>query len=233
MKSPVYNLSLPWIFVQSLLQHSRTTAWVIPKSCNVRRTVSKMTSYDLIVVGGGSAGLTAAKFASHTLKKKTLLIEGQALGGDCTWTGCVPSKSLLASAKAAQLVRKLAIDSSPVDWNQIQQRYRSIQQEIYEKDDSPQALAKKQIDTLEGRATLLSSRTVSVQGKDHSTKEYHATQGIVLCTGATPKPADSIIPGLETVDYITYEQVWDLKELPKRLTVIGGGPVRRRGGGMK
>ena len=192
---------------------------------------SSSSSYDLIVIGGGSAGLTAAKFAANTLQKKTLLIENQVLGGDCTWTGCVPSKSLLASAKAAQLVRKLAVDSSSssrVNWNEIQQRYRSIQQEIYDKDDSPQALAKKQIETVEGRATLLSSRTVSVEYKDQSTKTFEATQGIVLCTGATPKPAETVIPGLETVQFVTYEQVWDLPELPKRLTVVGGGPVRGR-----
>ena len=191
------------------------------------------SSYDLIVIGGGSAGLTAAKFAATTLKKKTLLIENQLLGGDCTWTGCVPSKSLLASAKAAQLVRKLVIDSSSssssslsiVDWKEIQQRYRSIQQEIYDKDDAPQVLAEKQIETIQGRATLSSSKTVTVESKDQSTKIYEARQGIILCTGATPKPAEHVIPGLATVKYVTYEQVWDLPELPQRLTVVGGGPV--------
>lgn len=221
-------------------------------------TKSSSSSFDLIVVGGGSAGLTAAKFASQTLKKSCLLIEGQALGGDCTWTGCVPSKSLLASAKAAQIVRQYmtsSSSSSPSNWSEIQQRFQTIQQEIYEKDDSPEALAKMNIQTVEGMATLTSSRTVSVSvqqqqqqqpGKDPPVMSllFEATQGIVLCTGATPKNAKSLIPGLQlqldgddnddnnqninNVEYITYEEVWKLKELPKRLTVVGGGPVRLR-----
>jgi pyruvate/2-oxoglutarate dehydrogenase complex dihydrolipoamide dehydrogenase (E3) component len=195
--------------------------------------------FDLIVIGGGSAGLTAAKFAAQTLKKSCLLIEGAALGGDCTWTGCVPSKSLLASAKAAQIVRNHMITTSSsststsAKWTDIQQRFRDIQQEIYEKDDSPQVLAKLNIQTQIGMATLTSARTVSVQGGNKDTTEtpppvlFEATQGIVLCTGATPKPANTLIPGLDSsIHYITYEDVWNLKELPKRLTVIGGGPVR-------
>ena len=188
-------------------------------------------AYDIIVIGGGSAGLTAAKFASATLKKRCLLIEGGALGGDCTWTGCVPSKSLLASAKAAQIVRKQmtgSSGSSMADWSAIQQRFQKIQQEIYEKDDSPEALRRMNIDTVEGTASLLSAHEVSVSESqsDKSSVTFEATQGIVLCTGATPKPAASLIPGLDKVEYITYEDVWKLKEIPPRLTVVGGGPVR-------
>lgn len=191
--------------------------------------------YDLIVIGGGSAGLTAAKFCGSTLQKSCLLIEQNAqLGGDCTWSGCVPSKSLLASAKAAQLIRSTSTttSSTTTSWPQVQRRFQKIQQEIYEKDDSPEVLAKMGVETLTGRATLLSSHTVQVEtmdvegGRTGTSIMIQANQGVILCTGASPKPAEQVIPGLDTVNYVTYEGVWFLQDLPKRLTVVGGGPVR-------
>jgi hypothetical protein len=219
-----------WLFISFPSTNALPTA--APRSQSHHTSSSlRMTSpsYDLVVIGGGSAGLTAAKFASRTLKKRCLLIERERLGGDCTWTGCVPSKSLLASAKAAQLVRKQAVQSS-MNWIQIQQRFRDIQQEIYEKDDSPQALAKLGIETLEGTATLLSAHSVKVESSNTNTVQIiEAKEGIIVCTGAKPKLAAERFPGLDTVPFVTYEEVWDLKELPKRLTVIGGGPVSSSG----
>ena len=91
---------------------------------------------------------------------------------------------------------------------------------IYTKDDSPEALARFHVDTLQGKATLISPKTVQVNQDIHVT----AKEGIILCTGATPKRPS--IPGLDTVSYLTYEEVWELDELPKRLTIIGGGPVK-------
>jgi pyruvate/2-oxoglutarate dehydrogenase complex dihydrolipoamide dehydrogenase (E3) component len=117
-----------------------------------------------------------------------------------------------------------------MNWIQIQQRFRDIQQEIYEKDDSPQALAKLGIETLEGTATLLSAHSVKVESSNTNTVQIiEAKEGIIVCTGAKPKLAAERFPGLDTVPFVTYEEVWDLKELPKRLTVIGGGPVSSSG----
>jgi Pyridine nucleotide-disulphide oxidoreductase len=201
-------------------------------------TTTISTCYDLVVIGGGAAGLTAAKFATKTLKKSCLLIEQEGLdklGGDCTWTGCVPSKSLLASAKAAHLLRTQTIrsgrsssSSMEDEWKHIQQRFRNIQQEIYEKDDSPEALATKWgVETMEGTASVLSSHSVQVSSRSSTSRPttIQAKEGIIICTGAKATPPESLVPGLETVNFVTYEDIWNLTELPTRLTVVGGGPV--------
>jgi pyruvate/2-oxoglutarate dehydrogenase complex dihydrolipoamide dehydrogenase (E3) component len=205
-----------------------STLFCFPAAAQALAQATNQHQYDLVIVGGGSAGLTAAKLAGGTMKKSVVIIEQDKLGGDCTWTGCIPSKSLLASAKAAHLARKQAISGNgpPVNFAAIQQRYRTNMQEIYEEDDSPQALAKFNVETISGKALLISQTSVQVTSNE---KEFvvSAKEGIVLCTGASPR-APTNIPGLQDVDYITYEQVWNLKELPKRLTVVGGGPVRTK-----
>ena len=151
-----------------------------------------------------------------------MIIEENKLGGDCTWTGCVPSKSLLASAKAAHLARKQATSSS-VDFKQVKASYRQKRQQIYEEDDSPVALTEFTGETINGRASLTSPNTLLV--KEDGSEDYtvEASEGIILCTGASPTTPN--IPGLHTVDYLTYEDVWELKDLPKTLTIVGGGPI--------
>jgi pyruvate/2-oxoglutarate dehydrogenase complex dihydrolipoamide dehydrogenase (E3) component len=151
-------------------------------------------------------------------------------------TGCVPSKSLLASAKAAQMARKFAIQTNSkvpmVNFAQVQTYFRKNQQDIYERDDSPEAMAAFNVDTLKGMATLTSPQTLSVSTKQDETNASESTttttvvtanEGIILCTGATAAMAD--IPGLADVRVVTYEDVWQLDALPKRLTVVGGGPI--------
>lgn len=241
-------------FVIFLLCCTSPTFFLGPAAVLVEGMASSSPSwsktYDLVVVGGGSAGLTAAKFAAGTLKKSVVIVEGDRLGGDCTWTGCVPSKSLLASARASKMARSFAVRNSrsiggngssvpPTDFAAVRAYFRTNQQQIYERDDSPQALAKYGIDTVRGTATLASPTTVQVvvtpeDGGDigdpsaasTTTATLTAGAGIVLCTGAKPRRPE--IPGLEQdggVDYLTYEGVWELEALPKRLTVVGGGPV--------
>jgi pyruvate/2-oxoglutarate dehydrogenase complex dihydrolipoamide dehydrogenase (E3) component len=153
-----------------------------------------------------------------------VIIEENKLGGDCTWTGCVPSKSLLASAKAMHMARKQAIQSSSVaDFKQVKATYRKNRQDIYEEDDSPEALEKFNVETISGRAMLTSPTTLLIKGDGEAETIVEAKEGIVLCTGASPITPS--IPGLHEVDYLTYEDVWEMKDLPKRLTIVGGGPI--------
>jgi pyruvate/2-oxoglutarate dehydrogenase complex dihydrolipoamide dehydrogenase (E3) component len=207
------------------------------------------SSYDMVVIGGGSAGLTAAKFASGTLKKSVLIVEQERLGGDCTWTGCVPSKSLLSKAKASKMARNYAIqqhsassgnkssndneiseahrNQSRANFGKVQEYFRRVQEEIYEEDDSPRALEKFGIETIEGqKARLVSPTTLSFE-KGSTTTTVEAKDGILLCTGAKPNRPTSI-PGLSSIDYLTYEEIWTRDfggSLPQKWTVVGGGPI--------
>jgi pyruvate/2-oxoglutarate dehydrogenase complex dihydrolipoamide dehydrogenase (E3) component len=177
--------------------------------------------YDLVVVGGGAAGLSAAKFASR-FKKSVLLVEKAKLGGDCTWTGCVPSKTLLSIAKTAHAARTashgISVGEVKVDMRAVKARIDSVVERIYTEDDSPEALRALGIETMTGTATFTDPDTLSVGGLP-----VVATKGVVLATGADARPA--LIPGLDNVPHYTYESVFALEALPRRLTVVGGGPV--------
>uniref|UniRef100_A0A7S4HPD7 Mercuric reductase n=1 Tax=Odontella aurita TaxID=265563 RepID=A0A7S4HPD7_9STRA len=203
---------------------------------NKNSSSSETKSYDLVVIGGGSAGLTAAKFAS-TFGFSSVIIEKSRLGGDCTWTGCVPSKSLVASAKAARVVRKaedygvIVGDKNgggdvTVDMKRVMGRMRENMERIYEEDDSPAAMAKLGIDTLVGSARFTSADTLSVTSST-TTTEVRANEGIVICTGAKPRrPTSDDIPGLDDdVEYLTYDEIFEIEDLPPRITVAGGGPI--------
>lgn len=177
--------------------------------------------YDLVVVGGGSAGLTAAKFAAR-FKKSVLLVEKARMGGDCTWTGCVPSKTLLSIAKTAHSARTashgISVGEVKVDMKAVKARIDSVVDKIYTADDSPEALQALGIEVLSGTASFVDAHTLSVDGQP-----IVADKGVVLATGAGPAPAK--IAGLEGVPYLTYEGVFELEEVPRRLTVVGSGPV--------
>mmetsp|Transcript_23505 Transcript_23505/g.36242 ORF Transcript_23505/g.36242 Transcript_23505/m.36242 type:complete len:522 (-) Transcript_23505:221-1786(-) len=206
-------------------------------------TANNKTTYDLIVIGGGSAGLTAAKFAA-TFQKSVVIVDAAGrLGGDCTWTGCVPSKTLLSCAKAAFMVKNAkkygvvtSSDDVRVDWEAIKQRIRATQEHIYEEDDSPEVMKSLGIDTILGKAEFQSSNSIQValttltdddDPNENKIVQVHAKDGIVIATGASPKEP---VPGgpsssLEGIHYVTYEDVFELDKLPKTMTVVGGGPI--------
>ena len=178
--------------------------------------------YDLVIVGMGSAGMTAAEFAS-TLGVKVAAVERGRVGGDCLWTGCVPSKALLACAKVAHHMRTAAaFGIEPVepeiDTARVFERIRSVQGRIAATDDDPRRFRDELgIDVLEGDARLESATSLDVAG------ERIEARHVLLCTGS--RPAVPPIEGLAEAGYLDSESVWELERAPASLVVVGGGPI--------
>ena len=179
-------------------------------------------THDLVIIGGGSAGLTAASFAVQ-LGRKVALVERQRIDGDCTWTGCVPSKALLKVAQVAHQMRDagrygLGPAEPAVDLKAVMAHVRSAVDEAY-RSESPEMLRADGIEVLMGRARFLDANTLEIgDGGD----KLEARRFLIV-TGA--RPFIPPVPGLDEVGYLTYETVWDLEELPERLIVVGGGPI--------
>ncbi len=176
--------------------------------------------YHLAIIGAGSAGLTAARFAAR-LGRKTALIEANRVGGDCTWTGCVPSKALLHAARVAHTVRnsgRYGIDSGEpsVRFAAVMSRIRQVIEQIYAA-ESPDTLRAEGIDVIEGRAEFTDAGALTVGGRRITSKYF------LICTGASPFVPP--IPGLAETPHLTYENFWDLESLPPRLIIVGGGPI--------
>lgn len=177
--------------------------------------------YDLVIVGMGSGGLTAAKFAS-TLGLRVAAIERDRIGGDCLWTGCVPSKSLLASAKMAQHMRTaelygISSVEPDIDLAAVWLRIRRIQSEIAEGEDSAKHVEELGVELILGSAELAGPHTVRIGSTELDTKF------VLLCTGS--RPAVPPIPGLEEVGYLTSESIWELEDVPCSFVLLGGGPI--------
>ncbi len=176
-------------------------------------------TYDLIAVGGGTGGLTAASGAG-LLGARTALIEDDLLGGDCLVSGCVPSKALLHAASVAHEVRHahhwgVNAKVEGVDFARVMEKLRSIRADIAH-DDGAEVLAKRDVDVLFGRARFVGPDRLTVGDRELRFKRA------VIATGARPRVPD--IPGLAE-HAITNEQVFDLRQLPQRLLVVGGGPI--------
>ena len=176
--------------------------------------------YNLVVIGAGSAGLVSAYIAA-TVKAGVALIEKDKMGGDCLNTGCVPSKALLRSARMLAYARRapeFGFRQTRVDFDfaDIMQRVAGIIGKI-EPHDSVERYSGLGVDCISGRARIVSPYEVEVAGRTITTRS------IVVATGAGPLIPP--IPGLDRVDYLTSDTVWTLKELPRRLVVLGGGPI--------
>jgi len=181
--------------------------------------------YDLVTIGGGAAGLTAAGM-SAVLGAKTALIEAQKLGGDCTWHGCVPSKTLLHAAKVAHEMRTAGrIGLTPAapehDLAHVMAHVRSIQEHIYEDADAPPHFEKLGVQVIQGRAHFIDPHTIEILENGRSftiTSRY-----FVVATGSSPRT-----PGIETngeAILFNNETIFGLTRLPKRLVVLGAGPI--------
>jgi len=177
-------------------------------------------TYDLVIIGAGSAGLTAAAFAIH-LGARVALVEKNRTGGGCTWSGCVPSKTLLKTAKIAHQMRTAAAHGltsvePAVDLSRVLAHVRSVVADVYQH-ESPEVLRADGIDVFLDTARFIDSSNIAVGDTTLAARRF------LLATGAQPLVPP--IPGLEAVDYLTYENIWDLDSLPQHLIVVGGGPI--------
>ncbi|WP_111637186.1 FAD-dependent oxidoreductase [Marinomonas shanghaiensis] len=201
------------------------------KARRVYAGFTKPKSFDrnLIVIGAGAGGLVSAYIAA-TVKAKVTLIEAHKMGGDCLNYGCVPSKALIKSAKVAHQMRhaeNYGLNSSEptFSFKKVMQRIHDVIAKI-EPHDSVERYSKMGVDVVQGYAKLIDPWTVEIQLNEGGTRRLTA-RSIVLATGARPFVPD--LPGLDEVGYVTSDTLWEtfakLDEPPKRLVVLGGGPI--------
>lgn len=177
--------------------------------------------FDLIAVGGGTAGLVSASGGAY-LGADVALVEKEALGGDCLWTGCVPSKAMLAAAHTAERARKgerLGLPSLEVtpSFREVITRVRAARA-VVAKHDEPERIRSRGIDVRFGAARFTGPGAIEVEGVGTL-----RSKRIVLATGA--RPAVPPIPGLEEAGYLTHEGAFDEESLPASIVILGAGPI--------
>lgn len=177
--------------------------------------------YDLAIIGGGSAGISAADLA-RALGASVALIEREKLGGECLYTGCVPSKALLHAAQVVANVRAatsvgLRATLEPTDLGPVMDSVKRATERVYIETDAPEHLLAQGIDVAFGAARFRSPRELQVNGQTVTARHY------LIATGS--HPAIPPIPGLAETGFLTNETIFSLRELPARLAIIGGGPI--------
>lgn len=199
---------------QSLMSQVHPPDWVNPEPA---------ACYDLVVIGAGTAGLVvAAGAAGLGLGLKVALIERSLMGGDCLNVGCVPSKCVIRSSRVVADMREAAPfgiqppKAIDVDFAAVMRRMRQIRAEI-SPHDSVERFSKLGIDVFLGNAEFVSQEAIAVNGSQLRFKKA------VIATGA--RASRPKVPGLAEAGYLTNETVFSLTEQPKRLAVIGGGPI--------
>lgn len=205
--------AMPWVgkAVVAIIRRNR-----------LAKAYKKPEKYDtnLVVIGAGSGGLVASIVAAGA-KASVTLIEKHKMGGDCLNTGCVPSKSLIASAKVAETIRQAEAfgikgASGQVDFAAVMERVQGVIKTI-EPHDSVERFTSLGVDCVQGEAFIRSPWSVEVNGRTINTR------AIIVATGARPLIPE--VPGLADIDYLHSDNVWELRELPARLLVLGGGPI--------
>ena len=176
---------------------------------------------NIVVIGAGSAGLVAAYIAA-AVKAKVTLIEKDRMGGDCLNTGCVPSKALIKSARVLVQMRRAAdygLRAPPVsfDFAEVMERVQRVVSTVAPH-DSVERYTALGVECLQGEARITSPWTVSIDGR-----QTLSTRSIVIAAGA--RPIVPPLPGIERARVLTSETLWQLRELPRRLVVLGGGPI--------
>ena len=180
----------------------------------------KQFDTNVLVIGAGSAGLVSAYIAA-AVKAHVTLVEKHRMGGDCLNTGCVPSKTLIRAANRVydiQQADQLGISTGPVevDFPKVMARVREVISQI-EPNDSVERYGSLGVTCAAGTANIVSPWEVEVDGR------RVAARSLIIATGASPAVPN--IPGLERIDYLTSDTVWQLDTLPKNLLVIGTGPI--------
>ena len=192
------------------------------KANKILKNYPKPKKFDtnMVVIGGGSAGLVTSYIAA-AVKAKVTLIERHKMGGDCLNTGCVPSKAILRSGKILSYMKRakefgFKSASADFEFKDVMERVQKVVQTI-EPHDSIERYSSLGVDCITGDARVTSPYTVEVNGKTIT------TPNIIIATGA--RPFVPPIEGIDKVNYLTSDNVWDLRDLPKRLIVLGGGPI--------
>jgi pyruvate/2-oxoglutarate dehydrogenase complex dihydrolipoamide dehydrogenase (E3) component/uncharacterized membrane protein YdjX (TVP38/TMEM64 family) len=199
--------------------------WLARRKVYAKWTKPNAFDRNLVVIGAGAGGLVSAYIAA-AVKAKVTLVEGHKMGGDCLNFGCVPSKALIRSAKMAKQLKKahelgVADAAGRVDFAAVMRRVHGVIRDI-EPHDSVERYTSLGVEVLQGHARITSPWSVDVTMAD-GTGRMLTTKNIVIATGASPFVPP--IPGLREAGFHTSDTVWGLTELPKRLVVLGGGPI--------
>jgi len=172
-----------------------------------------MKNTDIVVIGSGAGGLTAA-YTAKGFGKSVIIIDKNKPGGECTWSGCIPSKALINQANDIFTAKKYA--EFTVDTKDVMTKVRNVIEGVYE-DESIELLRKDGFDFIEGRAEFIDSKTIKVGAETVSAKK------IIICTGSSPMVPP--ISGLDKVDFLTNESIFELESLPESMIVLGGGAI--------
>src|SRR4051812_23441842 len=179
--------------------------------------------YDMVVIGGGTAGLVASRTAAG-LGARVVLVERDTRGpgGDCLWTGCVPSKALIAAAELAHKIRNAgSVGLTPaepeIDFARVMEHVHGAQATI-EPDDSAESLERDRVEVIADRARFAGPGRIETGGG----RELRFRTALIA-TGSRPVVPD--VEGLAAADPLTNETVWDLRSRPDRLAILGGGPI--------
>ncbi len=180
---------------------------------------------NLVVIGAGSAGLVSAYIAA-AVKSKVTLVEKHRMGGDCLYTGCVPSKALIKTARVLSTIRRakefgLKSASAEFDFSEVMERVQRVISTI-EPHDSIERYTALGVECVHGEAKIASPWIVEIQTPDGG-KRTLTTRSIVIAAGG--RPFVPPIPGIEQTGYYTSDTLWEIRELPRRLVVLGGGPI--------
>lgn len=175
---------------------------------------------DIVVIGGGSAGLVASYIAA-AVRARVTLVEREKMGGDCLNTGCVPSKALIRAAKSAVEVRHasrfgIEVDEPRINFQKVMGHVQDAIREV-EPHDSPERYEGLGVEVVKGEAVLVDPWRVRIGEHELTTRH------VIIASGARPRIPP--LPGIDEITVLTSDNLWQLSALPERLVVLGGGPI--------